>query len=221
MELNVQKKNIRTIEELNSRLKRSNNKIDSKTQITPEKTSGLFFAFYFFDQNVVFFDSKTNIRVKYFPHFLLFFAPLFCYSQEVVSSGGEQFSNAEGSFTFTIGEPVIETISNTSNTLTQGFQQNYEAILSTSSIPQLNGISVYPNPFIDMITVNFSDAVLDNMSITLQELNGKIIMESKFPKTYANNTFDLILSDLSDGVYFLTITISVESSATYRVVKNH
>lgn len=138
-----------------------------------------------------------------------------------MSSGGEQFSNAEGSFTFTIGEPVIETISNTSNTLTQGFQQNYEAILSTSSIPQLNGISVYPNPFIDMITVNFSDAVLDNMSITLQELNGKIIMESKFPKTYANNTFDLILSDLSDGVYFLTITISVESSATYRVVKNH
>jgi hypothetical protein len=164
---------------------------------------------------------KLDIQVKYYLIFVLISVIPFSYSQEVVCSGGEQFSNTEGSFTFTIGEPVIETISNANNILTQGFQQNYEVILSTGSTSYLSGTSVYPNPFIDMITINYSDAVLDNMSITLKELNGKIIMERKFPKTYASNTFDLILSDLSEGVYFLTITVSVESSATYRVVKNH
>jgi hypothetical protein len=159
--------------------------------------------------------------VKYFPHFLLFFAPLFCYSQEVVSSGGEQFSNAEGSFTFTIGEPVIETFTGTENILTQGFQQNYEAILSVSSIPFSNIFSIYPNPFNDVLIIDYSKTTDKAITVSLQDLNGKVIMTKIYSSLSPNNSIELLLSDLSDGLYLLNIIISNDLTTTYRVVKTN
>ena len=43
--------------------------------------------------------------------------------QEVISSAGEHQENANGSISWTIGEPISETISGADAQLTQGFQQ--------------------------------------------------------------------------------------------------
>lgn len=45
------------------------------------------------------------------------------YSQEVISTAGEHYENSNGSISWTIGEPVIETLESTNNYLTQGFHQ--------------------------------------------------------------------------------------------------
>jgi hypothetical protein len=44
-------------------------------------------------------------------------------AQEVVSSQGDVYSNANGSIEFTIGEVIINTVANGNTQLTQGFHQ--------------------------------------------------------------------------------------------------
>ena len=43
--------------------------------------------------------------------------------QEVVSTQGDSYTNASGSIDFTIGEVVINTVTDGTNDLTQGFHQ--------------------------------------------------------------------------------------------------
>ncbi len=47
-------------------------------------------------------------------------------SQEVISSQGSVYSNSNGSISFTVGEPVITTLTGSNNDVTQGFQQPLE-----------------------------------------------------------------------------------------------
>ena len=58
---------------------------------------------------------------------LIVLSPIFISAQttspEIIASSGAYFSNASGSLSWTLGEPVTETFINGSNILTQGFQQ--------------------------------------------------------------------------------------------------
>ncbi|MFN5634071.1 MAG: T9SS type A sorting domain-containing protein [Flavobacteriia bacterium] len=67
-------------------------------------------------------------------------------AQEVMATAGMYGTNSTGSLSLTIGEVITETGMVGSGILTQGFQQNYESILSLSEISE-NSIQVYPNPF--------------------------------------------------------------------------
>ena len=51
------------------------------------------------------------------------FATLSVSAQEVVSTQGDSYSNASGSIDFTIGEVIIDTGTDGTNDLTQGFHQ--------------------------------------------------------------------------------------------------
>lgn len=46
--------------------------------------------------------------------------------QQVLGSSGGSFENAESSLTFTIGEPVIATFSQSDITMTNGFHQHHD-----------------------------------------------------------------------------------------------
>lgn len=159
--------------------------------------------------------------MKNYIHILFLLAPLFCCSQEVVSSGGDQFSNSEGSFSFTVGEPVIETFSGSQEILTQGFQQNYEQILAFSTIPYLSNFSVYPNPFSEVVTILFSEGMDKEITISLHELDGKLISIMNNIESGSSGKIELLLTDLPDGMYFLNILISNDLNSTYRVVKTN
>jgi hypothetical protein len=56
-----------------------------------------------------------------FALYMIFVPP--AYSQEVISNAGEHYENDNGSISWTIGEPVIETLGSSNNYLTQGFHQ--------------------------------------------------------------------------------------------------
>ena len=59
---------------------------------------------------------------KYFAFLFAVLLPFFGKSQEIVSGGGDEHSNAQGSISWTLGEPVSGLLGG-SNALTQGFQQ--------------------------------------------------------------------------------------------------
>jgi hypothetical protein len=67
-------------------------------------------------------------------------------AQEVIASSGMYGTHSTGSLSITIGETITETASSSSGILTQGFQQNYEAILALPE-NEIDTILLYPNPF--------------------------------------------------------------------------
>jgi hypothetical protein len=64
--------------------------------------------------------------------FATFVAAFAASAQEVFSSQGEAYSNANGSIDFTIGEVVINTGTDGTNDLTQGFHQTNWNFLGVS-----------------------------------------------------------------------------------------
>ena len=71
----------------------------------------------------------------------------FLQAQEVVTTAGSYGETSSGSLSWTVGEPVIETITDGTNTLTQGFQQSKLTVTAINDL-KFPGIelSVYPNP---------------------------------------------------------------------------
>jgi hypothetical protein len=146
--------------------------------------------------------------------------PLLSYSQEIVSSGGDQFYNSQGSFTFTVGEPVIETSFQINNILTQGFQQNYESLLSLQNLPSSSSISVYPNPFQEHVTIDFSDAGSSLVAVSLKSSDGKVLSSSTYALFGSTQPIEILFSNLAEGIYFLSLRFDNEQQeTTFRIVK--
>lgn len=134
--------------------------------------------------------------------FLLFSIISFAQSTagEVIANGGEFYENGNGSLSWTLGEPVIETISNGTNTLTQGFQQNSYTITEISEVmnPEFN-IRVYPNPTSDIINIDGKD--LEIGTIEMFDMNGKLVLSEEINDT----CYQLNIQDKTVAYYLLKI----------------
>lgn len=108
---------------------------------------------------------------------LLILIPVVSFSQEVISSQGDSYSNASGSVDFTIGEVVIVTGTDGNNDLTQGFHQtNWKFVGLEDHNPKME-ISVYPNPIDNEINIE-SDA-FENLHYVLYDAAGRIVLEDQ------------------------------------------
>ncbi len=122
---------------------------------------------------------------------------------EVIATSGEYFSGANGSLSWTIGEPVIETVTGVNAILTQGFQQNTYIIVAIESMQDAHfQISVYPNPASDLINIHLN--VQSDVIIELMDIQGKKL---SIEKVEANTTLkQLNLNNFAIGSYILRIT---------------
>ena len=133
---------------------------------------------------------------------------------EVIATSGEYFSGANGSLSWTIGEPVTETFSGVNAILTQGFQQNTYIIVAIESMQDDDfQISVYPNPANDLINIHLN--VKSDVIIELFDIQGKKLscLPRSEGRTYwgekvaANTTLkQLNLNNFAIGSYILRIT---------------
>jgi hypothetical protein len=158
----------------------------------------------------------------------------------VIGSSGTTLSTANASLDFTIGELVVTTSSNGSNTLTQGFQQEkivlriklapvvfLEGPLATSGTTTMddslrsNSLLPTTSPYADAITCEASvfnttgnDAIIDWIWITLRDKNDRAtVLASQSALLQADG--DIV--DI-DGVSALKINLSSDS---YYVAVNH
>ena len=70
-------------------------------------------------------------------------------SQESLNSSGGTASGIDGSVSYSIGQVVISSSSDTAGSLNQGVQQPYQIeVVSTPKIDPEISISVYPNPIL-------------------------------------------------------------------------
>ena len=148
-----------------------------------------------------------------FPIMLL--AQPFVTAQEIISSVGDHFTSGVGSLSWTLGEPATETFGN-GTIFTQGFQQNYEEILSLQHLSQTAQFDIYPNPFQTSINIagmdhTFSEA---ERKLRLFDNSGRMVYEGKVEPI-------IHLQHLLAGSYILNLEMNNGAPYVFRLIKSN
>ena len=134
-------------------------------------------------------------------------------SPSVVSSSGDSYSNTNIIMDYTLGEIVVETQTNSTTILTQGFHQG---VLKVST--QVENIAiktkVYPNPASDYLIIELEQSV--NADILVYDINGKLVIKDKLINEQHKQ---LDFSFLIQGNYLLHINIA-DKQSVYQINKS-
>jgi hypothetical protein len=116
-----------------------------------------------------------------------------------------------GSFELQSGYRVSQTIGQQSSvgnkddqnfSIIQGFQQSaWVQLIQSSILPELQSISVYPNPFLTSVNFQFKNAIEGEVQISVFSLSGQLVANKK-----TNVTDELItieLHSLPNGIYLV------------------
>ena len=97
----------------------------------------------------------------------------------------------------------------------KGFIMEWDRQLDVTSIKNINvgnaSVSVYPNPFVDELTVKMNEE--SAIKIEIKDLTGRLVYSSDF-----NNDQTINLSSLNKGIYILTVKGQGVESAT-KIIK--
>ena len=134
--------------------------------------------------------------------------------REVVSSGGDFYSNGTGQLSTTVGEPVIATAAGGGNELTQGFQQTNITITGIEDFKTDFEMNVFPNPTSDFVNITVEN-LKENLSFSIYTVEGKLVMTNKL---IALST-KLDIATYVKGTYFLKVTDGTALMKTYKILK--
>jgi hypothetical protein len=135
-------------------------------------------------------------------------------SQEVISTQGDSYSNATANIDFTIGETVIETVSDGSYDLTQGFHQTHWYFAGVDDFsPQLS-LEVFPNPVSNDLFVRGECPARSRYALI--DAQGKRVMEGGLE---ANET-QIVVQGLAPGAYTLQVRTEDMVLKNFKLVKH-
>lgn len=138
---------------------------------------------------------------KLIPLPLLLLLTVWLPAQEVISVAGETQNISGYEISWTLGEPVIETVSTETTVLTQGFHQSK---LTVTAIDELLvsdlELKVYPNPTTDFVIVHMGSTAI-NAGLSLFDFSGKLLQQYLLTEPDAR----LNLTAYASGTYILKI----------------
>jgi hypothetical protein len=146
-------------------------------------------------------------------------AAVMLQAQEVVSSGGSHASGANVSLSWTIGEPVVSTLSTGGYILTQGFHQSRlsATAIEHTPIPGFN-LLVYPNPFLYVLHLSVEEGDFSRLDYQLLTVDGKSLLT----KPIKSKVSDIDMQAYPAANYLLLVRQqSGRVLKTFRLVKNN
>jgi hypothetical protein len=136
-------------------------------------------------------------------------------AQEVVSSYGETYSSTNGSIDFTVGEVIINTSSNGTNDLTQGFHQTNWKFLSIEDFAPDFVVTIFPNPTSDVL--NIKSSLSKDISYSLYDAQGKLVLKNVLSETVTQ----IQVNQLAPGAYSLSINDKKEQLKNLKLIKSN
>ena len=127
---------------------------------------------------------------------------------QVISSTGSYNNTGSINASSTTGEVVVGTSITANLVVTQGFQQPLptDIIIGMKNVePEGIKINVYPNPTMDMVTVEFSLSVAIKIVIDTYNEAGQLIFAGNELNVENHSKQQLDFSRLSAGDYFIHI----------------
>jgi hypothetical protein len=129
--------------------------------------------------------------------------------QQLIASTGDHHSNASASVSWTVGETVIATLTNSSIHLTQGFQQGNLTVSNLVEQDMLDfNLKVYPNPVIEILILETDEKQHSYRVINMQ---GELVLNGIITAVLQEIDF----TNLPRGVYLL----SVDQKQTHKIIK--
>lgn len=141
---------------------------------------------------------------------------------QVVSSGGGYFSSDNLTVSWTIGEPVISTLTSTDLILTQGFQQGNLFGTDVPLDPSLNSYTfkMYPNPALNKVWFNVNNQKAKGAFIVeVYDITGRKVINQNLGLFVNQEQMELTISSLKPGVYLVKVTIGNFNSDVIKLVK--
>jgi len=121
-------------------------------------------------------------------------------SSEIITSNNKQYA-VQQSF----GQAsAIGTFYDNNYTVRQGFiQPNVLAKIVDISIPLNLEAIVYPNPFVDGISISFSEEISDNVEVDVFDALGRLVLSKSY---VANQKVNVQFNNLMVADYILKVT---------------
>jgi hypothetical protein len=137
-------------------------------------------------------------------------------AQEVITTSGGYAESTSAKVTWTIGEPVTETVIGTNNILTQGFNQG-DLIITLIKAPELPGLilKVFPNPANDNLRISARNAKLENLKYVLIDMAGKVVSERRL----TDGESDISVSALAPSAYLLKVYQNKKEIGVFKIIK--
>jgi hypothetical protein len=136
-------------------------------------------------------------------------------AQEVIATQGDSYSNTSTQIDFTIGEIIINTETDGTNELTQGFHQTNWNYVGLENHATGYEASIFPNPTSDIL--NIKTSTFENVTYTLYDTKGKFILQGKLT---ADQT-PIRVGQLATGKYSLILGSKNQKLKTFKLVKTH
>lgn len=94
--------------------------------------------------------------------------------------------------------------------------ETYSEVIMLENTPKLSKWSLYPNPFIDALTMQFEEPLSGALQISLYDINGKLINAPNHESL--SQQFTLFFNQLRPGIYFLKVNYNHQTH-TERIIK--
>lgn len=136
---------------------------------------------------------------------------------DMIASSGTFATFPSGSMSWTIGEVMTESYSSAGNVFTQGFlQPEVNSGMGVSNL-QTGNISIYPNPVVDNLTIDFS-GISGNQLIYIYDMHGHMLLNDNIPA--GQEQFKISFREFANGIYLLNIINSESNTlSAYKINK--
>lgn len=99
-----------------------------------------------------------------------------------------------------------------------GFSQEEEKS-EKSSIALVQDSNAYPNPFKDKTNISFNVSKIEEVTVSVQNILGKVVFFKKILAEQGRNNLIFYKNNLSEGIYIYTIVIKDSKISKRLVIK--
>jgi tricorn protease-like protein len=156
---------------------------------------------------------------------LFFFAFNLIHAQNIksqaVTSSGAIMNQSNSKISFTVGEIVVKTITDGTNSIGQGVVNssitNIVTAIKETDFTKIK-LKVYPNPFSELVYVDITESKISNILLTVYDINGNQINSQTY--NAGNNHIGINTQNWQNGNYIITISdIKGELLGSYKLLK--
>lgn len=138
-------------------------------------------------------------------------------AQEATNASGGSAKGSGGTVQYSIGQLVYQVNDGSSGSITQGVQQPVVEIISGIEERGIElGLSAFPNPTIDFLTLKVENSKLTKLSYELYDSFGKTISTSPI----LNAETRLEMKPLPQAMYFVRIFDNEKTIKKFKIIKN-
>lgn len=139
-----------------------------------------------------------------------------------VNCSGAKMTQANGSLSFTVGElVVISQTDSDGNTLGGGFTAGatLTTVIVQESDDEVIDVKVYPNPSTELINIQINHSTIDQVVVTITDLQGKEVFSGKYAGI--SNVIGINTAAYAPGTYTLSLNkTNNQVLGIYKIIKH-